>query len=141
MKSAMTAIVAVILEDGEKVVEGVRDACSRAGTDSALVLSGIGMLRNAEIGFWNGTEYETEVFEEPRELTSMAGSVAGQDGQLTVHLHASLSGRDHRGIGGHIVSAEVNNIVEMSVQPYPSGSLGRRYSEKTRLNMLYFETD
>ncbi len=138
MKKMSGNIMAVILDDGEHPAESLVSALEDGGMDSALVISGIGMLRNARIGFWNGSEYEMKDFREPRELLSMSGSVALLDGNPSVHLHVSLAERDHNCAGGHLVDAEVNNINEIAIASFPSGSFVRKYSGRTKLNMLDF---
>lgn len=138
MKKTGKELIAAVLDDGEHVFGSIERIAGECGTDSAMVLSGIGMLRNAEIGYWNGSEYEASKFSLPHELVSMSGSVANLDGKRSVHLHVTLGGRDHRAIAGHLISAEVNNIVELTMRTFPDGSFGRQFSEKTKLNMLYF---
>ena len=138
MRKTGNDLIAAVLDDGEQVSGGIELIVNECKTDSAMVLSGIGMLRNAEIGYWNGSGYEIAKFPMPHELVSMSGSVADMDGKKSVHLHVALGGEDHRGISGHLISAEVNNIVELTMKTFPAGSFGRKFSEKTKLNMLYF---
>lgn len=138
MKKVRNEAVALVLEDGEHVHEGIMEACREEAVDSAMVLSGIGMVRNAKIGFWNGSDYVTEIYSGPVELVSLGGSVAMMDGQLSVHLHMSVAGEDHGIKGGHLVSADVHNINEIALYPFPAGVFRRQYSMATKLNMLYF---
>lgn len=138
MKSYTDNLIAVILDDGEDVFSSIRELCSGKGIDSALILSGIGMLRDVTIGFWNGTSYQTEKYPGPLELVSMSGSLAKLDSELSVHLHVSLAGEDHKGLAGHLVGGTVNNINELSIAPFPVSSFSRKYSEMTKLNMLKF---
>ncbi len=138
MKKTGNDLIAAVLEDGEQVSVSIERIVNECETDSAMVLSGIGMLRNTEIGYWNGSEYEIAKLQLPHELVSMSGSVADMDGKKSVHLHVALGGEDHRGTAGHLISAEVNNIIELTMKIFPAGSFGRKFSEKTKLNMLYF---
>ena len=138
MRSYTNNLIAVILEDGEDVFVSIRDLCRSRQVDSALILSGIGMLRHVKIGYWDGATYQIKEYHEPLELVSMSGSVASQNGELSVHIHVSLAGKDHAGIAGHLVEGTVNNINELSIAPFPASSFERRYSEMTKLNMLNF---
>lgn len=138
MRSYTNNLIAVILEDGEDVFGSVKELCRATKVDSALILSGIGMLRQVKIGYWNGEGYQTRQYAQPMELVSMSGSIATQDGELSVHMHVSLAGQDHAGIAGHLVEATVNNINELSIAPFPSSSFTRKYSQMTKLNMLNF---
>ncbi|MEM3852299.1 MAG: DUF296 domain-containing protein, partial [Methanomassiliicoccales archaeon] len=49
---------ALILSDGESTINAIAAACSTSGIHAAMVLSGIGMMREMKIGYWNGNEYE-----------------------------------------------------------------------------------
>lgn len=138
MKAYRDGLIAVILDDGEDVHEGVGRACRDAGTDSAMILSGIGMVRSVKLGFWNGREYEIERYAAPMELLSLSGSIAAQEGKTSVHIHACLAGRDHKSMGGHLVSADANNINEITLAPYGPGAFLREFSSATGLNMLNF---
>lgn len=138
MKSYTNNLIAAILEDGENVHDSIREVCRGEGVDSALILSGIGMLRGVTIGFWNGSSYQAKQYTGPMELVAMSGSVAAQEGELSVHIHVSMAGEDHAGIAGHLIDGTVNNINELSIAPFPASSFERRFSERTKLNMLNF---
>lgn len=138
MRTAVNQNVAVLLDDGESVMDGIAKACAQAGTDSAMVLSGIGMMREVELGYWNGREYEMHSFDSPMELLSLGGSFAMLEGSPSVHLHAALADGSHRVIGGHLSRGVVHNINEIALAPFGSGMFARKYSEKTGLNMLRF---
>ena len=61
---------------------------------SAVVLSGIGMLKDFEIGYFNTEtkQYETALFEKPCELISLSGNITLKDNEIFPHLHVSLQG-------------------------------------------------
>ncbi len=128
--------VAIILDDGERVLESISEACSRAGISSGMIVSGIGMIRDAKIGYWNGKMYVVDSFSEPAELLSMHGSIAIDDGKLSLHIHVNLSGIDHKSFGGHLVGATVNNVNEICVTKFHSGSFRREFNAKTGLPAL-----
>ena len=124
MIEAMNAHEWVVrLQDGEDLVAVLRDLVS----DSALILSGIGMVRNVELGYWNGSEYEVHVYPDPAELLSLQGNLALDDaGQRIAHVHLSLSRRDGSVRGGHLVAATVHNTLEMGLLPLEAIALDRK---------------
>lgn len=78
-----------------------------------LIVSGIGMLKDFKLGFYDsdtGT-YEWEEYSECMELLSLNGSITADE---TIHLHAVVSGRDHIARGGHLEGGRVHNIVEIT---------------------------
>ncbi len=113
----------VRLQDGENLVEALR----ALGQDSALILSGIGMVRETELGYWNGMEYEVHACPDPAELLSLQGNLAlDEAGQRIVHAHLLLSGQDGLVRGGHLVRATVHNTIEIGLLPLEGIALERR---------------
>lgn len=113
----------VRLQDGEDLVGTLRSLES----DSALILMGIGMVRDAELGYWNGKEYEVRGYPAPTELLSLQGNLALDDAsQRIVHAHLSLSGQDGSVCGGHLVRATVHNTVEIGLLPLEEVVMERR---------------
>jgi len=52
-------IIAVRLHDGDKFMESLKAVAKDCGVNSA-VLHGIGLFKNAELGYFNGHEYVTK---------------------------------------------------------------------------------
>lgn len=113
----------VRLQDGEDLVEALRTLA----IDSALILTGIGMIREAELGYWNGAEYENHAHPAPAELISMQGNLArDESGAQIVHAHVALSGQDGTVRGGHLIAAIVHNTVELTLLPLEGITLKRK---------------
>ena len=113
----------VRLQDGEDLVSALRTL--EGG--SALILTGIGMVREAELGYWNGKEYETHAHPAPAELISLQGNLARDEtGTQIVHAHVSLSGQDGAVHGGHLIRATVHNTVELTLLPLEGIALERK---------------
>jgi len=104
------SIIAIRLYDGEDFMESLKVACKNYKIDSA-VFSGIGMFRKVEIGFWNGHEYVTKVFDGLSEIVSLQGniSVTEKEGDLVIHVHTAIGLHDYSVVGGHLVNATVYN--------------------------------
>ena len=113
----------VRLQDGENLADALRGL----GSDSALILSGIGMVRDVELGYWNGSEYEVHAYPDPAELICLQGNLATDDaGQRIAHVHLALSRQDGSMRGGHLVAATVHNTLEMGLLPLEEIAMDRR---------------
>ncbi len=106
--------VFVRLHKGEDFMSGLKEACEKAGIQSAAVATGIGMLENAELGYFKGVgDYEKELLEKPHELVSLQGIILKQGGEFNFHLHAALANESHELLGGHLFAAKVAVTAEL----------------------------
>jgi len=125
----------VRLMDGEDLMARL----AGLGLDSGIIVAGIGMVRDAELGYWNGETYEIHSIPEACELLAMQGNIGcREDGEKVVHAHLTLARRDGTVAGGHLVRATVENTVEAFLQDLPGVALLRK-PEKTGLVGLYPE--
>jgi predicted DNA-binding protein with PD1-like motif len=86
------------------------------------------MLRDVELGFWNGSEYEVHAYPGPAELVSLQGNVAvDAQGRRIAHVHLCLSQQDGLVCGGHLISATVHNTLEMGLLPLEGIAMERRF--------------
>ena len=130
--------VLIKLDDGEDLMEKLTEALSLLRVRHGVILTGIGMLKDFEIGYYNGEEYEKEMHEEPHELVAMHGSVAWVDGKHDLHIHVGLAGKDHRLIGGHLLKAKVCVLNEISVLATERIEITRKKDEATGLRQMHF---
>jgi predicted DNA-binding protein with PD1-like motif len=124
------------LSAGEELFEAFGGYARRHGVRAAIVVEGIGMLREATIGYWNGREYDPHPLSTPYELVGLHGSIAEVDGAPSLHLHATLAGPDHRVVGGHLLHGVVGVIVEAYVTTFSGRSFGRTFDESLGLRTL-----
>jgi len=124
----------VRLEDGENLMERLIGL----GLDSAVIVAGIGMVRDAELGYWNGSEYEIHQVSDACELLAMQGNIGLRDSERIVHAHLTLARRDGSVTGGHLVAATVANTAEIAIL-LSEGIALRRRLESNGLVGLYPE--
>ena len=105
---------------GEELVA----ALQAVDTNSAVVLGGIGRVRAARLGFWNGSSYDETVIDDPAELVSLQGNIATSSEGRAVHVHAVLAVRE-RVFGGHLLAATVEVTAEISLFPLRAVQLER----------------
>jgi len=96
-------------------------------------------MRDVEIGWFGGEEYQKRTMSEPMELLSMTGSVnAKEDGSLFMHLHVVLGSSELNTVGGHLFRATVHQTNEL-VFLLPRGITLKRLKEGEGLLRLFPE--
>jgi predicted DNA-binding protein with PD1-like motif len=125
-------IIVVKLNDGEDLFEALNAVIGKHNVGSGLILSGIGMLGDFEIGYYNGSEYQNVTFSHPMELLSMHGSIAKGE-ESKIHLHVSLANSQHKVIGGHLFKARVCVLNEIVIMRLTDCVLSRKLNEKSGL--------
>ncbi|MCD6136536.1 DUF296 domain-containing protein [Candidatus Bipolaricaulota bacterium] len=124
--------VMVRLMDGEELISSL----ATLSLDSAVLLNGVGMLRDLEIGYWNGKSYDVQKISEPVELLSLQGNFARKGDERIIHCHTTIAKRGAAAFGGHILKATVNNTAEIYIRKL-SGIVLERKMEETGLAGLY----
>jgi len=114
-----------------RLIDGENLAASLVAlkVDSGVILNGIGMLRNLEMGYWNGREYDVKRISEPVELLSLQGNFARRGEERMLHCHATVAKRDGTAIGGHVLKATVHNTAEIFVRELLGVRFERRLEE------------
>jgi len=102
---------------------------------SGIIICGIGMLRDIELGYWTGRCYEKHRLDTPVELVSLQGNLAQLGKERIAHLHACVAKRDGSALGGHLFCGTVHNTAEIAIQ-LPSGIVLERREEKPGQNSL-----
>lgn len=113
------------LSDGEDLHTSLARACEEYSVDSAVVLSGLGMIRDVTFGWFTGNEYLRETASGPFELTALSGNISYRGNSLYPHLHAVFNGRDHAALSGHILKACCDHNLEIALLPMRSIHLAR----------------
>ncbi len=91
------------LEHGENILESIEEV-TKGEKETLLVVVGIGMLTDFELGFFDRDtrKYVVRAFNEPHELTTLQGSVA-REGSPRMHIHAVVADKEHHTAGGHLL--------------------------------------
>jgi predicted DNA-binding protein with PD1-like motif len=106
------------LDPGEEVVTSLTEALRRSQIDGGVV-TGIGAVVDTTLGYFDlhAKVYERRTFAEDMELVNLSGNIAWLDGQLFLHAHATISGRDFIAYAGHLFSATVSITGEFFIVP------------------------
>ena len=127
------------LDDGQDLFETLSGFARREDLRAAFVVAGIGMVRRATIGYWDGTRYQPHEITVPHEVVALHGSIARADGAPSIHLHIAAAGPDHRVVGGHLMQATVGALGEILLETFPGRTFGRPMNESFGLRMLDLE--
>lgn len=98
----------------------------------AAVVTAIGSLKRAALGFYDGRkrEYKRVEVDRPLELVSCSGIVSVVDGETHVHLHAVVSDVNSLAFGGHVLEGcEVSFTVEGTLLKVKGVKLARARAE------------
>lgn len=105
-------LIFVRLFPGEDIHRELQRVCNKHRVETAVVLSGIGQLKQFRLGYYRAKgDYAPAEFEDAHELLSLTGNVTKQEGEYIFHLHAVLGDEDKYAIGGHLIAGivEVTN--------------------------------
>jgi predicted DNA-binding protein with PD1-like motif len=105
-------LIVARLDEGEDIFSDIEALSKKYYFRNALILSGIGMLENPVVGYFDQKKYIEHKFEGCYELLAMHGSVA--DG--TTHIHLAMGNEKSLTFGGHLLGAKVKVNVELVIQ-------------------------
>ncbi len=131
-------IVVAKLDHGCDFFESLRGLLKEVGKEGAVVVGGIGMLKDFKLGYYNSfkDEYQWKEYPEPMELVSIEGSIA-DDG--SIHIHAVVSGEDHIANSGHLKGGKVFNVVEVTLNVFEDIDIKRKMDEDRGSELLSVE--
>jgi hypothetical protein len=96
--------------------EAYREFARKEGVKAGVITAGIGMLKDPQLGFFDGKEYHKKRFAGEFELVSTQGNLGVLDGEPFTHLHVSIAGRDHLAHAGHLFEGAVHVAHEASLR-------------------------
>ena len=125
-------LLVIRMDDDEDLAESLGKFVGLPEVPSTLVvLSGLGMMRQVELGYFTGEGYETHRFDEPAELLSLSGSIS-KDTDPFMHVHVVLGFRDASVFGGHLIRGRVCHTMELFLKSSDL-RLGRRQDGHLRV--------
>lgn len=135
--------IIIKLSHNENVQNSISGIAENYNIKSGLILTGIGMIKDFELGYFKPSGYKISHFEPPHELISMSGSIAYaiDDPKHPIsHIHCSVADQNHHVFGGHLHKATVNIINEITIKRLNDLNLKRIRNNETGLMELNIET-
>lgn len=132
------------LDPDEEIHASIQNIMAEIGYLSGAITSGIGRVRNVDIGYLaDDGIYQRKFINESVELLSLQGNIADLDGKPFTHIHVVISDDDHVVHGGHLFSAVVEVTAEIHVRLIPINggfgiSLTRCHLEESDFKPLNF---
>ena len=132
-------VVFIRLFPDEDIHEKLKEACKLHDVKTAIVISGLGQLKNFCLGYFKEkNNYTPEKFDTPHELLSLTGNVCQQDEDYMLHLHAVLGDEKKNVVGGHLIEGEVETTNEIVL--FKTDMVVKRKLEgKTGLKGMFLE--
>jgi hypothetical protein len=91
----------VRLDHGEDILESIMHSM-REERSTMVVVAGLGMISDFELGFFNNGTYLKKAYAEPHELLAMQGTIS-TEGDPRIHIHATVANKEHEAFGGHLM--------------------------------------
>lgn len=117
MKDGLNYMIRI--DKDENIFQKLEEFALKEGVTSGH-LSGIGALKDVELGFYHldKMEYEKKKFTEDYELLSLEGNLSHKDGQHYFHIHATLGDSTFNAFGGHVFDATVAVTCELNFRVF-----------------------
>ena len=127
------------IQKGEEILDTIKAVCEQEKVALAEV-SGIGAVNDVTLGAFNHDKF---LFESARytgtlEMASCVGNISTKDGEVYLHLHATVGNPvNNECHGGHLSRAVISLTGEFILQSL-EGVVEREYSPEIGLNLFRF---
>jgi uncharacterized protein len=128
----------IVLKKGDNFKSALKKRLKDKEITSAF-LYGVGGFLRAELAVFDSDkkEYISKTFEGNQlEVLSLTGDISlSPEGEVLIHCHTVLSGRDYNAIGGHLVEATVGATCELNIEPLDY-QLTRMFNKEAGINVI-----
>ena len=132
-------IIFLRLFPNEDVNIQLKNACKINNVKTAIIISGIGQLKNVKLGYFKEKgNYAEEIFKTPLEILSLNGNICRANEGYITHIHAILGDENKNALGGHFLEGIVSVTAEI-VLLKAGINVERKDDSQTGLKMLYFK--
>lgn len=112
-------LIFIHLFPNEDILEKITEACKKHKVETAVVLSGIGQLKQVRLGYFKEKDnYVPQSFAKPLELLSISGNICKDGDEIIIHFHVVLGDEQKNTVGGHLLNGTVevtNEIVLLKI--------------------------
>ena len=132
-------LIFIRLFPDEDIYEKLEEVVKKYNVETAVVIAGIGQLKNFELGYFKEKgNYTPQLFTKPHELLSLSGNISKQNNKYNFHLHAVLGNEEKTLVGGHLIKGSVavtNEIILLKTNL----KIKRKLEEETGLEGMLLE--
>lgn len=128
-------ILMLRLDHGEDILASVLKGVEGEGS-TLLITTGLGMIHDFELGYFDNGNYIKARFKEPFELLSMQGSVASE-GEPRIHIHVTVADKEHKAFGGHLMRGKAWMSNEIGMIRISGHSSKREFNPEKKVGMLH----
>ncbi len=126
------------IDKGEEVLETLAAFCRQKGNTLGSI-SGIGAAGQITLGLF---ETKTKTYKATDltgdfEITALTGNVTTKEGEVYLHVHATLSDIECRAYGGHLNKALISGTCEVVIDQV-QGGIEREFNADIGLNLMKF---
>ncbi|MBX3028541.1 MAG: DNA-binding protein [Chloroflexi bacterium] len=131
---------AVVFDEGDEVMTGLRAFAAETGADAASLVA-IGAFSDVTLGYFDlaAKDYRRIPVREQVEVVSLVGNITraqdDDDPTRTVHAHVVVARADGAALGGHLLEAYVRPTLEVIATESPR-HLRRRHDPATGLALI-----
>ncbi len=126
------------LMKGEEVVGSLRLFCQKQKISNAS-FSGLGSIENPTLAHYlvDTKKYTEKTLNGVFEVLSLLGNVAMFENKQLIHPHVSLSDKNMKGMGGHLVQGIVHATLEVVIQKFDT-KFEKKFDEEIGLKLWNF---
>lgn len=125
------------LDHGEDILESIR-VSTKDEESTMLISTGIGMISDFELGYFDRGNYIKKSFMEPHELLALQGSVS-TGGEPRIHIHATVASKSHEAFGGHLMRGRVWMSNEICLLRLGGVNSERTYDPVKKVGILHLK--
>lgn len=128
----------VSLQNRQEISRAITAFCRERDIKAGTV-SGLGAVDEAVLRFFDpaAKKYVDKTFSEQLEISNLTGNISSKDGEVYLHLHATLGRSDYSALAGHLLSAVLNGAGELVIEKF-DGEIDRYYDDNSGLNLYKF---
>ena len=132
----MNGVIAVRLDRGEEIVASLEQICEQYDIGVAKI-DGLGAVRDTTVAMFDFSkkQYHETPLPQFLELTNLCGSASRKDGEVYLHLHATLADEAGNAFGGHLKKAYIGATAEIFLTIL-DGKINRKTDEASGLNLF-----
>lgn len=125
---------------GEEIAASLKELAVKEDIATASV-SGIGAAENIVLGWYHvpTQDYRRQTFGAEHEITGLLGNISRMEGEVYLHVHATIGDDTAQAYAGHFESGVVSGTFEAIIHVI-DGEVDRLADEETGLNLLSFSS-